>query len=200
MWWQINPSACKTRHDRAERARGSLKILIGLKSGHMDSLFATPHWAVPWLHFFSFLERRHGSILDLFNRTQGSHLVVELRALVVVQHGRVGAAGKQRVPWLAIDALKDKFAHQSFIYSSISILNSGVTNSLLLWVGLKMKKLEDGIWKNPSSNKKKHSWAWDDNFFPNWNSLDRKNKAVSGGLDLIFFLIKRKNLLGWMDG
>lgn len=37
-----------------------------------------------------------------------SHLVVELRALVVVQDGCIGAAREERVSWLAVDALKVK--------------------------------------------------------------------------------------------
>lgn len=43
-----------------------------------------------------------------------SHLVVELRALVVVQDGCVGAAGEERVSRLAVEALKGKQAYQSF--------------------------------------------------------------------------------------
>ena len=36
----------------------------------------------------------------------GPHLIVELRALVVVQDGRAGTAREERLPWLAVDALE----------------------------------------------------------------------------------------------
>lgn len=49
-----------------------------------------------------------------------SHLVVELRALVVVQDGCVGAAREERVSWLAVDALKVK--HITHTHTSITQL------------------------------------------------------------------------------
>lgn len=54
-----------------------------------------------------------------------SHLVVELRALIVVQDGCVGAAGKDRVSRLAVDALKGKEAHKSCDCGPLMLGHSG---------------------------------------------------------------------------
>ena len=42
---------------------------------------------------------------------QGPHLVVELRVLVVVQDGGVGAAREECLPRLAVDALEHNINH-----------------------------------------------------------------------------------------
>ncbi len=67
-----------------------------------------------------------------------SHLVVELRALIVVQDGRVGAAGKDRVSRLPVDALKGKQAHQS---SSSFPFDAGARR----WVSAQKSVITDNI-------------------------------------------------------